>query len=147
LSHFKASFLNLILVICTYIFISKCFSAFAVSMLAHAIHVIILGVTFYTFCLFVYGAAAFQWARASSFTSFLHHILYVLHCIILMVFMYYREVFLKVGLVCIIDILEMLELTFLIYRHCWHTVAWLRHCATSRKVVGSIPSGVMGIFH
>ena len=116
-------------------------------MLAHAIHVIILGVTFYTFCLFVYGAAAFQWARASSFTSFLHHILYVLHCIILMVFMYYREVFLKVGLVCIIDILEMLELTFLIYRHCWHTVAWLRHCATSRKVVGSIPSGVMGIFH
>jgi hypothetical protein len=27
----------------------------------------------------------------------------------------------------------------------WHSS--LRHCATSRKVVGSIPSGVTGIFH
>jgi len=26
----------------------------------------------------------------------------------------------------------------------WH--GWLRHCATSRKVVGSIPDGVIGIF-
>jgi len=25
--------------------------------------------------------------------------------------------------------------------------SWLRHCATSRKVVGSIPDGVTGIFH
>jgi len=25
--------------------------------------------------------------------------------------------------------------------------SWLRHCATSRKVAGSIPSGVVGIFH
>ena len=24
---------------------------------------------------------------------------------------------------------------------------WLRHCATSRKVAGSIPDGVTGIFH
>jgi hypothetical protein len=24
---------------------------------------------------------------------------------------------------------------------------WLRHCATSRKVTGSIPDGVTGIFH
>jgi len=24
---------------------------------------------------------------------------------------------------------------------------WLRHCATSRQVVGSIPDGVIGIFH
>ena len=24
---------------------------------------------------------------------------------------------------------------------------WLRHCATSRKVAGSIPGGVIGIFH
>jgi hypothetical protein len=29
-----------------------------------------------------------------------------------------------------------------------HTVAqWLRHCATNRKVAGSIPDGVIGIFH
>jgi hypothetical protein len=29
-----------------------------------------------------------------------------------------------------------------------HAVAqWLRHCATSRKVAGSIPDGVTGIFH
>jgi hypothetical protein len=26
----------------------------------------------------------------------------------------------------------------------WRT--WLRHCATSRKVVGSVPDGVTGIF-
>ena len=25
--------------------------------------------------------------------------------------------------------------------------SWLRHCATNRKVVGSIPDGVIGIFH
>jgi hypothetical protein len=27
----------------------------------------------------------------------------------------------------------------------WHS--WLRHCATSRKVAGSISDGVFGIFH
>jgi len=25
--------------------------------------------------------------------------------------------------------------------------SWLKHCATSRKVAGSVPSGVIGIFH
>ena len=25
--------------------------------------------------------------------------------------------------------------------------SWLRHCATSWKIVGSIPRGVIGIFH
>jgi len=25
--------------------------------------------------------------------------------------------------------------------------SWLRHCATSQKVMGSIPDGVIGIFH
>jgi len=25
--------------------------------------------------------------------------------------------------------------------------SWLRHCATSQQVVGSIPDGVTGIFH
>jgi hypothetical protein len=25
--------------------------------------------------------------------------------------------------------------------------SWLRHCATSRMVAGSIPDGVIGIFH
>ena len=25
--------------------------------------------------------------------------------------------------------------------------SWLRHCATSRKVAGSIAGGVVGIFH
>jgi len=24
---------------------------------------------------------------------------------------------------------------------------WLRHCATSQKVAGSIPDGLIGIFH
>ena len=27
------------------------------------------------------------------------------------------------------------------------TPSWLRHCATSRKVAGSIPDGVIGVFH
>jgi hypothetical protein len=26
-------------------------------------------------------------------------------------------------------------------------VQWLRHCTTNRKVAGSIPDGVIGIFH
>jgi hypothetical protein len=46
-----------------------------------------------------------------------------------------------------------------IYEHeeenLWRTIrhggtqwcSWLRHCATSRKVMGSIPDGVTGIFH
>jgi len=25
--------------------------------------------------------------------------------------------------------------------------SWLRHCATNQKVAGSIPDGVIGIFH
>ena len=25
--------------------------------------------------------------------------------------------------------------------------SWLRHCAKSRKIAGSIPDGVIGIFH
>jgi hypothetical protein len=29
----------------------------------------------------------------------------------------------------------------------WGARSWLRHCATSRKVAGSIPDGVIGIFH
>ena len=30
---------------------------------------------------------------------------------------------------------------------CTWSRIWLRHCATSRKVAGSIPDGVFGIFH
>ena len=33
------------------------------------------------------------------------------------------------------------QLSFLVWR------SWLRHCATSRKVTGSIPDGIIGIFH
>jgi len=30
----------------------------------------------------------------------------------------------------------------------WHAVAqWLKCCAANRKVAGSIPDGVIGIFH
>jgi len=28
-----------------------------------------------------------------------------------------------------------------------HARSWFRHCATSRKVAGSIPGGVIGVFH
>jgi hypothetical protein len=34
---------------------------------------------------------------------------------------------------------------FLSGRTGWHN--WLRHCGTSRKVAGSIPDGIIGIFH
>jgi len=30
---------------------------------------------------------------------------------------------------------------------CMRWRSWLRHCATSRKVAGSIPDGAIGIFH
>ena len=40
---------------------------------------------------------------------------------------------------------EYHNLTILVLGMRWHS--WLRHCATSRKVVGSIPDGVIGIFH
>jgi hypothetical protein len=35
------------------------------------------------------------------------------------------------------------------YRSHWGTrrCSWLRHCAANRKVAGSIPDGVTGIFH
>jgi hypothetical protein len=34
------------------------------------------------------------------------------------------------------------------YLNLEHAVAqWLRHCATNRKVAGSIPDGVIAIFH
>jgi uncharacterized protein YuzB (UPF0349 family) len=36
------------------------------------------------------------------------------------------------------------------YNHCDSCAAvaqWLRHCVTNRKVAGSIPDGVIGIFH
>jgi hypothetical protein len=39
--------------------------------------------------------------------------------------------------------------TILCLNQQWRTWwrSWLRHCATSRKVAGSIPNGVTGIFH
>ena len=43
------------------------------------------------------------------------------------------------------------ELEDVIYRLSDHTgtavAQWLRRCATNRKVAGSIPDGVIGIFH
>ena len=40
-------------------------------------------------------------------------------------------------------------LTYLLYSLYWWTRwrSWLRHCATSQKVAGSIPDGVIGVFH
>ena len=45
--------------------------------------------------------------------------------------------------------LQSVQIGFLLVLHCWGTRwrSWLRHCATSRKVAGSIPDGVTGIFH
>ena len=38
-----------------------------------------------------------------------------------------------------------LSFTFLLHLMRWRS--WLRHCATSQKVAGSIPDGIIGIFH
>ena len=40
-------------------------------------------------------------------------------------------------------------LSFCAFCFNWGTLwrSWLRHCATSRKVAGSIPDGVTGIFY
>jgi len=40
---------------------------------------------------------------------------------------------------------NLLNLTYVTQLHWWRS--WPRHCATSHKVVGSIPDGVIGIFH
>jgi hypothetical protein len=37
--------------------------------------------------------------------------------------------------------------SFTIKKWCTRGRSWLRHCATSRKVAGSIPDGVIGILH
>jgi hypothetical protein len=43
--------------------------------------------------------------------------------------------------------LYLLEFTFFPYIQVGHTVAQLEHYATNWQVVGSIPDGVIGIFH
>jgi len=47
---------------------------------------------------------------------------------------------------CLCALLVILNVYFIRLLH--GTVAqWLRYCATNRKVAGSIPAGVIGIFH
>jgi hypothetical protein len=44
-------------------------------------------------------------------------------------------------------ILSLLNLYIVVEgTRCWWR-SWLRHCPTSRNVAGSIPDGVIGIFH
>jgi hypothetical protein len=47
------------------------------------------------------------------------------------------------------NIMYKLQIFIITYVTNWGTRwrNWLRHCATSRKVAGSIPDGVIGIFH
>jgi hypothetical protein len=40
----------------------------------------------------------------------------------------------------------MYSSVLLLGARCWWR-SWLKHCATTRKVAGSIPDGVIGIFH
>ena len=46
---------------------------------------------------------------------------------------------------------QLSEYKFIEYKICilggTRCCSWLRHCATSRKVAGSIPDGVIGIFY
>jgi hypothetical protein len=47
------------------------------------------------------------------------------------------------------SVFRMVSLLYMRYALMWgHTVVqWLKHCTTNRKVAGSIPDGVVGIFH
>jgi len=69
-----------------------------------------------------------------------------------------KNVFFKPGLKVTGQTLSVMENSqpwyvsadvFNVYTELWTTRwrSWLRHCATSRKVAGSIPDGVTGIFH
>jgi hypothetical protein len=58
------------------------------------------------------------------------------------------------GLACTVLTLPFSTLVFSYEDSGWHYCdpgarwrSWLRHCATSRNVAGSIPDGVTGIFH
>jgi len=42
--------------------------------------------------------------------------------------------------------MAMLYLSSFYYCHCTRWCSWLRHCATSQKVAGSITDGVIGTF-
>jgi NAD(P)-dependent dehydrogenase (short-subunit alcohol dehydrogenase family) len=56
-----------------------------------------------------------------------------------------------IGLECVKALLKTGALvSYIGYLHCnvGYTVAqWLRHCATNRKIAGSISVGFIGIFH
>ena len=48
---------------------------------------------------------------------------------------------------CIIFYTERMELYKLLVYSATAVAQWFRRCATNRKVAGSIPDGVIGIFH
>ena len=52
-------------------------------------------------------------------------------------------------IIIIIIIVTLFILCTYIYIYIWGTPwrSWLRHSATNRKVAGSMPNGVTGIFH
>ena len=62
-------------------------------------------------------------------------VMYLLYCTVL--YLLYCTVLYCTVLYCIV-------LTVL---YCTAVAQWLRCCATYRKVAGSIPAGVIGIFH
>jgi hypothetical protein len=43
------------------------------------------------------------------------------------------------------ECLELVDVSMYSFYTRWRS--WLRHCATSRKVAGSVPGGVIGFFH
>jgi len=57
---------------------------------------------------------------------------------VFIVVMTYKLIFVNLGTV-------LTEQPMYIRGMRWHS--WLRHCTTSREVAGSIPDGVVGIFH
>ena len=57
------------------------------------------------------------------------------------------ELFGRVGSVGQLNAVVLGRVNLLLYQGGTRWRSWLRHYATSQKVAGSIPDGVIGIFH
>jgi hypothetical protein len=64
----------------------------------------------------------------------------------LYLYLFYTILMFWISPVALVFLTTKFRKLFLVFRG--HAVTqWLRHCATNRKIAGSIPDGVTGIFH
>jgi hypothetical protein len=78
----------------------------------------------------------------------LYYIIYYFYCILLYHIVAYCIILHDIVYYCIVLYRIMLCYSNVKLIYLGHAVAqWLRHCATNRKVAGSIPDGVTEIFY